>query len=127
MSRQESFSINGEALLAKIKELVEEGNVRKMTITDKDNKELLSFPLTVGVVGVVLAPVLAAIGALAALMANVLLRWKGRSKEDDPKKGGVALLLPRFLLNNYSLARKTCASERSNVTCRQTPVAGNLK
>ncbi len=70
MSRQESFSINGEALLAKIKELVEEGNVRKMTITDKDNKELLSFPLTVGVVGVVLAPVLAAIGALAALIGE---------------------------------------------------------
>jgi hypothetical protein len=70
MSRQESFSINGEALLAKIKELVEEGNVRKMTIIDKDNKELLSFPLTVGVVGVVLAPVLAAIGALAALIGE---------------------------------------------------------
>jgi len=66
----ETFSINGEQLLKKIKELVNQGNVRKITITDKSGKELMSFPLTVGVVGAVFAPVLAAVGALAALVGE---------------------------------------------------------
>lgn len=70
MANKESFSLNGENLLAKIKELIAEGNVRKITITDKEDKELMSFPLTFGVVGVLLAPVLAAIGALAALIGE---------------------------------------------------------
>ena len=66
----ESFRINGEQLLKKVKELIEEGNIRKITITDKHGKELMTFPLTVGVVGAVLAPVLAAVGALAALIGE---------------------------------------------------------
>jgi hypothetical protein len=69
-SAKESFSINGEQLLKKVKELIDEGNVRKITITDKSGKELMSFPLTVGVVGALLAPVLAAVGALAALVGE---------------------------------------------------------
>jgi Domain of unknown function (DUF4342) len=67
---KESFTIHGEQLLKKIKELVEEGNVRKITIHDKAGKELMSFPLTIGVAGVVLAPVLAAVGAVAALIGE---------------------------------------------------------
>ena len=66
----ETFSIQGEQLLKKIKELVNEGNVRKITIKDKTGKELMTFPLTVGVVGAVFAPVLAAVGALAALVGE---------------------------------------------------------
>ena len=68
--RTESFSLNGEQLLKKVKELIAEGNIRKITIKDKSGKELMSFPLTVGVVGAVLAPILAAIGALAALVGE---------------------------------------------------------
>jgi hypothetical protein len=67
---KESFDINGENLLKKVKELIEEGNVRKITITDKSGKELMSFPLTIGVVGALLAPVFAAVGALAALIGD---------------------------------------------------------
>ncbi len=67
---KESFKIKGENLLKKVKELIEEGNIRKISIHDKDGKELMNFPLTIGVVGVVLAPVLAAIGALAALIGE---------------------------------------------------------
>jgi Domain of unknown function (DUF4342) len=67
---KESFKINGEALLNKIKELIKEGNIRKISIHDKDGKELMSFPLTLGVVGALIAPVLAAIGALAALIGE---------------------------------------------------------
>ena len=66
----ETFSINGEHLLKKVKELIAEGNIRKITIKDKNGKELMTFPLTVGVVGAVFAPVLAAIGALAALVGE---------------------------------------------------------
>jgi hypothetical protein len=67
---KETFIVNGEHLLKKIKELVEEGNVRKITIHDKTGKEIMSFPLTVGVVGAVLAPVFAAVGAFAALISE---------------------------------------------------------
>ncbi|HEY0433208.1 MAG TPA: DUF4342 domain-containing protein [Chitinophagaceae bacterium] len=66
----ESFKIEGEQLLKKVKELIHEGNIRKITITDKNAKELMSFPLTAGVVGAVVAPVLAAVGALAALIGE---------------------------------------------------------
>ena len=67
---KESFKISGDALLKKVKELIEEGNIRKITIHDKSGKELMSFPLTIGVVGAVLVPVLAAIGAVAALVSE---------------------------------------------------------
>jgi len=67
---KETFSLKGEEVLKKIKELIEEGNVRKITIHDKANKEIMSFPLTIGVLGAVLAPVLAAVGALAALIGE---------------------------------------------------------
>jgi hypothetical protein len=69
-TKKDFFTINGENLLKKVKELIEEGNIRKITITEKSGKELMSFPLTVGVVGAVLAPVLAAVGALAALIGE---------------------------------------------------------
>ena len=66
----EDFIVEGENLLKKVKELVQEGNVRKITIKDKHEKEIRSFPLTVGVVGTVFAPVLAAVGAVAALLGE---------------------------------------------------------
>lgn len=70
MINKESFSISGENLLKKVKELINEGNIRKISIHDKDGKELMNFPLTVGVVGALFAPVLAAIGAVAALIGE---------------------------------------------------------
>jgi hypothetical protein len=65
---KEEFKVSGETLLKKVKELLKEGNVRKITIKDKKGKEFMSFPLTFGVVGAVIAPVLAAVGAVAALV-----------------------------------------------------------
>ena len=53
-----------------MKELINEGNIRKISIKDKNGKAVAEFPLTFGVVGVVIAPVLAAIGAIAALMTE---------------------------------------------------------
>ena len=67
---KESIQLRGEQLVDKVKELVEEGRVRKITIDNKEGKELMSFPLAVGVVGTVFAPVLVAIGALAAVIGE---------------------------------------------------------
>lgn len=69
-TKNESFQVNGESLIKKVKELISEGNVRKITIKDKTGKVQLVFPLTIGVVGAVLAPVLAAVGAIAALIGE---------------------------------------------------------
>lgn len=68
--KEEAFQVNGENLLKKVKELVNEGNVRKITIKDKDGKTLIVLPLTIGVVGAVIAPALAAVGAIAALVTE---------------------------------------------------------
>ncbi|MDI6739135.1 MAG: DUF4342 domain-containing protein [Candidatus Edwardsbacteria bacterium] len=70
----EEIKVTGEQLLAKIKELVKEGNIRKITIADRDGKVLMSLPLTFGVVGALLAPSLAAIGAIAALVTECTVK-----------------------------------------------------
>ena len=69
----EEFRVNGEELLAKIKDLVHQGNIRRIIIKDKDDKTLLEFPLTIGVVGAVLLPTLAAVGAIAALLTEATI------------------------------------------------------
>jgi hypothetical protein len=69
-TRKETFEVKGEDLLGKVKSLISEGNVRRIIIKDKGGRELAQFPLTVGVVGVVFAPILAAVGALAALITE---------------------------------------------------------
>jgi len=79
----ESFSIHGENLLKKVKELIEEGNVRRITITDKHGKDVATFPLTVGVVGALLLPMLAAIGAIAALITECTITVE---REEEPVK-----------------------------------------
>lgn len=72
----ESFEVTGENLLKKVKELIKEGNVRKITIKDKTGKTIIVVPLTLGVVGAVLAPPLAAIGAIAALITECTITVK---------------------------------------------------
>ncbi len=64
------FKVSGEELLSKIKELIHEGNVRKIIIKNEKGETYLEIPVTIGVIGAILAPVFAAIGALAALAAN---------------------------------------------------------
>ncbi len=68
--RTEEFQVNGDALLSKIKELLHEGNIRRIIIKNEDGRTLIDMPLTVGVVGILLAPQLAAIGAIAALLTH---------------------------------------------------------
>lgn len=69
-SSKEEFKVKGEDLIAKVKEIIHAGNVRRLIIKDKDGKTMIEIPLTVGVVGIVIAPVLAAVGAIAALVTE---------------------------------------------------------
>jgi hypothetical protein len=80
---KESFKINGENLLNKVKELIAEGNVRKIIIADKNGRELAHFPLTVGVVGVLVLPVLAAVGAIAALIGECTITVEREEDKTD--------------------------------------------
>ena len=65
------FRVRGENLVTKIKEIIHQGNVRRIIIKNDEGRTLLEVPLTLGVVGAVLAPVWAALGALAALAADL--------------------------------------------------------
>jgi hypothetical protein len=75
--RTEEFTINGDQVVAKVKELIHEGDIRQITIKTEEGKVLLQIPLTIGVAGataaVILAPVFAAIGALAAIVARLTI------------------------------------------------------
>ncbi|MBN1933877.1 MAG: DUF4342 domain-containing protein [Anaerolineae bacterium] len=68
--RTQEFQVSGEMLVAKIKEVLREGNIRRVMIKNEDGRILVDIPLTLGVVGALLAPQLAAIGALAALVTH---------------------------------------------------------
>jgi hypothetical protein len=64
------FKVKGEELLKKVKDLIHEGNIRKIIIKDDKGHPYMEIPLTLGVVGALIAPVLAAVGALAAMASN---------------------------------------------------------
>lgn len=67
---KEQFKVYGHELLAKIKELIKEGNVRRIIIKNEKGKVMMEIPVTFAVIGAFFAPVLAAVGALAALMSK---------------------------------------------------------
>ena len=71
--RKEEFRVTGDAVLTKLKEIIHEGNVRRIIIKNDEGDTLIEIPLTVGVVGVLLLPVWAAIGAIAAIAANLTI------------------------------------------------------
>lgn len=81
--RTEEFKLRGEELLAKVKELVREGNVRRLIIKNEDGATLIEVPLTVGVLGAVLLPVWAAIGAIAALATDCTIVVERRVPGSD--------------------------------------------
>lgn len=83
----EEFTVSGDAVLGKIKELVREGNVRRITIKGEDGRTLIEIPLTLGVIGTILLPVWAAIGAIAALAAKLTIAVE-RREEAQPEDSG---------------------------------------
>jgi hypothetical protein len=71
--KTEEFRVEGEKLIAKIKEVLHEGNIRRIIIKDKEGKTVVEIPMTLGVVGVLIAPQLASIGAIAALISEATI------------------------------------------------------
>ena len=82
--REEEFAISGEKLVSTIKELVQQGNIRRITIKNKEGKTLIEIPLTFGVVGALFLPTLAAIGAIAALVTECTIVVEKVEESDDP-------------------------------------------
>jgi len=74
----EEYEVKGEDLLSRVKELVREGNVRRITIRTEQGNTLIEIPLAIGVVGALLLPVWAAVGAIAALVANCTIKVERR-------------------------------------------------
>jgi hypothetical protein len=86
MTTKETFEMHGKNLVNKVKELIEEGNITSISINDKQGKELVHFPLTIGVVAAVVAPVLAAIGALAIFVGECSLTVEREVADEEEKK-----------------------------------------
>lgn len=77
-NRTEEFSVNGDQVVEKVKQLIKEGNVRRVIIKNEKGESIMEFPVTAGVVGVLLLPTLAALGAAVALMTQCTIaveRW----------------------------------------------------
>jgi hypothetical protein len=81
---KEEFKVKSEEIIEKVKELIHEGNVRRLIIKDEDGKVYLEIPVTFGVIGAIFAPVLAAVGAVAAMVANLKIEV---IRAEDPDKG----------------------------------------
>ncbi len=79
--KYEEFRVDGDVLVAKIKEILHAGNVRRIIIKNDKGETLVEVPLTVGVVGAVLLPVWAALGAIAALAAKLTIVVEKVDKE----------------------------------------------
>jgi hypothetical protein len=90
--RVEEFEVTGEKLLATVKELVHQGNVRRIVIRNAKGVTLLEIPLVLGIAGAVLVPVWAAVGALAALVAKLTLVIE--RVQDAPPANGMAEAAP---------------------------------
>jgi hypothetical protein len=84
----EEFAINGDRLIAKVKEVLHEGNIRRITIKTEERRTLIEIPLTVGVVVGLLAPVLAAVGAIAALTTRCILSIERVAESNEPRGSG---------------------------------------
>ncbi len=77
-NRTEEFSVNGDQVVEKVKQLIKEGNIRRVIIKNEKGESIMEFPVTAGVVGVLLLPTLAALGAAVALMTQCTIaveRW----------------------------------------------------
>jgi len=88
---KEEFKVKGEELVEKIKQLIHEGNVRRLIIKDEEGKVYLEIPVTIGVIGAIIAPMIVAVAAIAAVVANFkveVIRDKEPEKEEkkDPDK-----------------------------------------
>jgi hypothetical protein len=82
-SNWEFFKVTGDEILTKVKEIIKEGNARKIIIKNDKEETIIEFPLTIGAIGVVLAPLYAAIGTLTALATNCTIGVEKRTGEEE--------------------------------------------
>lgn len=82
-SNRESFKVKGDDLLNKVKEIIKEGNARKIIIKNEKDEIIMEFTLTIGAIGVVVAPIFAAVGVIAALATDCTIIVE---KHDQKKK-----------------------------------------
>ena len=86
MGQTEEFQVKGEELMETVKEWIREGSIRRITVTDGNDRKLLDIPLTIGVVGALFAPFAVAIGMVAALATDstvTVIREEGAESEDS--------------------------------------------
>jgi nitrogen-specific signal transduction histidine kinase len=81
-SNHESFKVTGDEILSKVKEIIKEGNARKIIIKNDKDDTIMEFPLTIGAIGVVLAPIFAAVGTLTALATHCTIIVEKRNGEE---------------------------------------------
>ncbi len=85
-SRREEFRVPGDQLVSKLKELIRQGNVRHIVIKNDEGRTLIEVPLSLGVVGAVLLPVWAAIGAIAAVVTNCSIEIEREDEEEESEE-----------------------------------------
>jgi len=78
--KNEEFKLNGDEVLAKIKELIKAGNIRRIILKNEKDEVLMEIPLTFALVGAVLAPILAAVGAMTALLSKCTIIVERKEK-----------------------------------------------
>ena len=78
---QQEFKVNADAIVQKVKELIHAGNVRRIIIKNEKGEPVLEIPMTLGAVGILLAPYLAAVGALAAILTKCTIVVVKKEKE----------------------------------------------
>jgi len=81
---KEEFRVSGEDLLARVKALIHEGNATKIIIKNESGHSVVEIPLTVGAVGAIVAPVLTAVGAMAALLTKCTIVVVREKEEPEP-------------------------------------------
>jgi hypothetical protein len=82
-SNHESFKVSGDEILNKVKEIIKEGNARRIIIKNEKEETIMEFPLTIGAIGVILAPIFAAVGTIAALATDCTIVVEKRNPEDE--------------------------------------------
>lgn len=80
-SGRETFNVSGDELLSKVKEIIKEGNARRIIIKNEKEETIIEFPLTIGAIGIVLAPLFAAVGTLAALVTSCTIEVEKRNSD----------------------------------------------
>ena len=81
-SNWESFKVTGDEIMTKVKEIIKEGNARRIIIKNEKDETIMEFPLTIGAIGAVLAPLFAAVGTLAALATNCTILVEKRTDKE---------------------------------------------